>query len=158
MQGGRGIAVGFVAGLLVSGAAVLLFRDGDATSPSAESNQLIALTEQIQRLERAVARSSGGAASSPRDPETGSPAADVSEPPLSPAQQAAEERRRVEQQQAFAAADAMVDQLIQSGQMSREQSVSLNAAIERLSRDEQGRILARVSAAINRDELQVELP
>jgi hypothetical protein len=158
MQGGRGIAVGFVAGLLVSGAAVLLFRDGDGTSPSAESIQLAALTEQVQRLERAVAKSSGGAVGSLRGAESSGVAADVSEPPLSPAQQAAEEKRRVEQQQAVAAADAMVDRLIQSGQMSREQSLSLNAATEGLSRDEQGRILARISAAINRDELQIELP
>jgi hypothetical protein len=69
-----------------------------------------------------------------------------------------EATRSAAQVQAIAVADTMVDRALQSGQWTHEQAAELNMAVSRLDREEHGRILARVSAAINAGQLQVELP
>ena len=51
MQGSKGIAIGFVAGLVVAGGAVLLLRD-EAAPRVEESAQVAELNAKLDRLER----------------------------------------------------------------------------------------------------------
>jgi hypothetical protein len=60
------------------------------------------------------------------------------------------------QLQAIADADALVDLGIQSGQWSRDQQDELGAAISDLDVKEQGRIVARVSKAMNDGQLKFD--
>src|SRR6185369_8708101 len=64
MHPGKGIAIGFVAGLAVAGGAVLLLRDETVTAQ--ETARVADLDAQIQRLDQAVSRLSVLAAAAPR--------------------------------------------------------------------------------------------
>jgi hypothetical protein len=152
----KGIAIGFVAGLAVAGGAVLLLRDNMARAR--EAARIAELDEQIGQLERTVSRLSDLAM-------VGTPAAAVpanqsragaAPQPAAPAREA--NKRDATQADDIAAADAMVDQALQSGHWSREQRDELSTAVADLDVKEQGRILARISAAINAGQLQFELP
>ena len=154
MQGGKGIVFGFVAGFAVTAGAFLLLRD-DEPQYAPDAAQIAGLDAQIQRLERSVsrlsalaaARDAGGAGSNPdsyAQAHATEPAPAVAHDPI--------------QLRAVAAADGLVDAGVQSGQWTKQQALELHAAIVDLPLEEQGRIMARVSAAINADQLKVELP
>jgi len=156
MQLSKGIVIGFVAGIAVAGGTVLLLRDNAARER--EAARVAELDEQIHQLERTVSRLSDLAT-------VGKPAAAVpaslsrtaaSAPP--PAASRELNKRDATQADDIAAADAMVDLALQSGHWSRAQANELTAAVSDLDVKEQGRILARISAAINAGQLQVELP
>ena len=153
MQSGKGIAIGFVAGLAVAGGAFLLVRD--ETSRAQETARIAELDAQIQRLDQAVSRLSVLAAAAPRaaalatgERGAASPATAASSEPV---------KRDEDQAQAIAAADALVDRGLASGHWSREQANDLTVALSDLDVKEQGRIQARISMAINEGRLQPEL-
>jgi hypothetical protein len=156
MQLRWGIVAAFVAGLAVAGGAVLLLRDN--TAREQEAARIAELDAQIQRLERTASRLSdlatGGA------PVTAVPTtrSQTAASPPTPAAAREVTKHDVSQAEAIAAADAMVDQGLQSGHWSREQANELSVAVADLDVKEQGRILARISAASNAGQLQVELP
>jgi len=156
MQGGKGIAIGFVAGLAVAGGAVLLLRDEAAAPVSGEPARIAELAEQVRRLDQSVSRLAALTltARSDSDAAGASPevaVAGVSQPPVDPARQKAEAK-------ALVAATSMVDQALQMGQWTRAQQHEFNLLAENLDGDEHGRLMARIAAAINRNELQIELP
>lgn len=149
----KGIAMGFVAGFAVAAGAILLRGSGEGAGLAADSAHLAQIDERILRLERALSQLSGLVAtveskSIATSPERVSAAAASVDTARFDARQA----------QAIASAESMVDRAVNSGQWTRAQASELNAAIADLDREEQGRILARISAAINEDRLQVELP
>jgi hypothetical protein len=151
MQNAKGIVIGFAAGLAVAAGAVLLFRDQPAVLAS-DSARIAELSAQIERLERSVSRqtmSAGG--SHAATTQAGTEAASTpSEPESVPF--------RAEQQKVIASAEAFVDQAIQTGQWTRLQARELSEMTSDLPAEEQGRILARISQAINNDQIQPELP
>jgi hypothetical protein len=153
MQLGKGIAIGFIAGLAVAAGAFSILRLEDGGSRLQDDARLAVLDAQMQRLERVVSRlqriEAAGSLGAPARADAG-PARAV--PPVP------EATRSAAQVQAIAVADTMVDRALQSGQWTHEQAAELNMAVSRLDREEHGRILARVSAAINAGQLQVELP
>lgn len=152
MQLGKGIAIGFVAGLAVAFGAVLLLSDHEAERTRDEV-RLAQLDAQIERLERSLSRLSGLVVSSQTGPaEQPERVAAV----MSTAPGIA--RRDDADLRAIAAADDLVDQGLQIGQWTRQQAAALAESTANLDREEQGRILARVSAAINEGQLRVELP
>lgn len=159
MQGNKGIVIGFVAGLAAMGGAVLLFRDDSAGAGAPDGAHIARLDAQIQRLDATVNRLSalvgaGGPAASTT--AGASVAADVA--PRTPAEQAAEAERQKAAEQASVTANAMVDQALQVGQWTKAQQLEFNLVAADLDGDEHTRLLQRISAAINRDELQIELP
>jgi len=157
MHGGRGIVTGFVAGLAVMGGAVLLLRDDVTDTGAADSGRAARMEGQLQRLEEAVGRLSALAA--PGAPVSNSTAdAPPAVSPPSPAVLAEEAERKRAEARASVAANTMVDQALQAGQWTRAQQRELDLLAADLGGDEHGRLLARISAAINRDELQIELP
>jgi hypothetical protein len=150
----KGIAIGFVIGLAVAGAASLLLRDEVPRDRQAE--RIAELDAQIQRLDQSVSKLSAVVASkAPRD------AAALTNQPgdsSAPSGKSREENNRdANQAQEIAAADAMVDRGIASGLWTRAQANELTAALSDLDVKEQGRIQARISAAINEGRLQIEL-
>jgi gas vesicle protein len=154
MQAGKGIAIGFLAGLAVAGGAVLLLRD--ETSREQESARIAELDAQIQRLDQAVSRLSvlaveAPSAVAPAIVERGGAL------PVKTATSRESIKRDEDQSQAIAAADAMVDRGLESGHWSREQANDLTVALADLEVGEQGRIQARISAAINEGRLQIEM-
>ena len=152
MQLGKGIAIGFVAGLAVAFGAVLLLSDDDAEHAQ-DAVRLAQLDAQIQRLERSLSRLSGLVAAPQTVP------AELSER-VSEATAAVPviAHRDHAELQAIAAADELVDRALYTGQWTREQAAELAESAANLDREEHGRILARVSAAINEGRLAVELP
>jgi hypothetical protein len=141
------IATGFVAGLAVAGGAFLLLRD-DA-SRATELARIGELTAHVDRLESAVTKLSD-LASRPRP--AGAPVAGAA-PSKAPAQP---NEKAPNQARAIADANALVDVGLQSGRWTREQQEDLAAAITDLDVNEQSRVLARVSKAINDGQLKFD--
>jgi hypothetical protein len=148
----KGIAIAFASGFAVAIGAVLLLRD---TSHEQEGARIAELDAQIQRLDKAVSRLSvlaqeaPGALPSPTDSRRDLQA--------TPAASSEPDKHSADENQAIAEADALVDRGLVSGHWSREQADDLTAALSGLDVREQGRIQARISAAINEGKLQIDL-
>ena len=149
MQHVKWIAAGFVAGLVVAGGTFLLLRDGASREP--EQARVSELKAQVDRLESAVTKLSELAS---RPPPAGAPLAAGGAAPSKPPAQSKE--NDPDQARAIADANALVDLGIQSGHWTREQQEDLAAAITDLDVNEQGRVLARVSKAINDGQLKFD--
>jgi hypothetical protein len=147
MQQVRWIATGFVAGLAVAGGVFLLLRD-DA-SRDLEQARVGELKAQVDRLASAVTNLSMLA----HDAHTNTTASTTVQANVAVL---APQKPPPAQLQAIADADALVDLGIQSGQWSRDQQDELGAAISDLDVKEQGRILARVSKAMNDGQLKFD--
>ncbi len=153
MQAGKGIAIGFVAGLVVASGAVLLFRNEAAPHPD-EGAQVAELSSKIDRLERAMSQLSPQS----RGQSTAAAASGTSAAETAPAVDAKEERAHIEEQQrVIASADAKVEEAIQTGQWSLEQSRDLDRMTVNLPPEERRRIHTRLTAAINNDQVKVRL-
>ena len=150
MQHVKWIAAGFVAGLVVAGGAFLLLRDDASREP--ERARVSELKAQVERLESAVTKLSELASRPPpaRAPLAAAGGAAPSKPP------AQSKENDPDQARAIADANALVDLGIQSGHWTREQQEDLAAAITDLDVNEQGRVLARVSKAINDGQLKFD--
>jgi len=151
MQGSRGMVTGFVAGLAVAGGTVLLLRE-DVAPPTDVAARVVELGAQIEQLQRSVSQLSaivaGGTGNSTTQAiATGTP------PAVAPAVQPLNH----EQQRTLASAEAFVDQAIQAGQWTQHQQADLSALISGLPVEEQGRIQARISRAINADQIEPDL-
>ena len=158
MQQIKGIAAGFVAGVAVAAGPILWLRAHDDAERTEEKARIVELNAQSQRLEQAVSRLSGLVAA--RAPVAAAPAG-VSmsgAPPPTAVMLSETSGRDSAQVQEIAAADALVDRGIASGHWSQEQAIELSAAVAGMDLKERGRILARISAAINAGQLRVELP
>ena len=154
MQASKGIAIGFVAGLVVAGGAVLLLR-AEVAPRVEESAQVAELSAKLDRLERGVSQLS----SQPRGPSPAVAASSTANAEMAPAVDAKEEQARVEEQQrVIASADAQVEEAIQTGQWSLEQSRDLDRLTVNLPAEERRRIHSRITAAINNDQIKVKLP
>jgi outer membrane murein-binding lipoprotein Lpp len=153
MDASKGIAIGFVAGLVVASVAVLLLRNEAA--PSAQGSAQVAdLNAKIDRLERSVAQLS----SPTRAPSPAVAAGGIGTAETAPAVDAEEERSRLEEQQrVIATADAKVEEAIQTGQWSLEQSRELDRLTVDLPPEERRRIHTRLTAAINNDQIKLKL-
>jgi len=150
VQRGGWLASGFVAGLVVAGGAFLLLRD--EASRAQEQARDEALKAQVDRLEAAVTKLSTLANAARAGITSPLPVAAMSPP----APAAKEKDPDPAQHQAIADADAMVDLGLQSGQWTRTQQEDLGGTIAGLDVEEQGRILARVSMAINAGQLKFD--
>jgi hypothetical protein len=154
MQGSKGIAIGFVAGLVVAGGAVLLLRD-EAPPRAQESAQVADLSAKLDRLERNMSQLT----SQPRGQSPAVAAGGARSAEIAPAVDAKEERARIEEQQrVIASADATVEEAIQAGQWSLEQSRDLDRLTINLPPQERSRIHTRITAAINNDQIKVKIP
>jgi hypothetical protein len=153
MQAGKGIAIGFVAGLVVMGGAVLLLRD-EAPPPAQESAQVADLSAKIDRLERSMSQ----LASPPRGQLPAAAAGGASSAEIAPAAVKEEQTRTEELQRVIASADAKVEEAIQTGQWSLEQSRDLDRLTVDLPAEERRRIHTRLTAAINSDQIKVRMP
>jgi hypothetical protein len=145
------MVTGFVAGLVVAGGTVLLLRD-DAAPRTDDTAGIVELGAQIERLERSVSQLSaivarGAAKDAPQATAAGAPA--VVSQALQPTSD--------EQLRTLASADAFVDHAIQIGKWTQGQQADLSALMSELPVEEQGRIQARISAAINADLIKPEL-
>ena len=147
------MAAGFVAGLAVAGAAFLLLRDDAAREQ--EQARVGDLKAQVERLESAVTKLSTllNDAHASTTASANASAGVVAPQPPPPAK---EEDRNAAQRQAIAEADALVDLGLQSGRWSPQQQDELGAAIGDLDVKERGRILARVSKAINDGQIKFD--
>lgn len=147
MQNGKGVLAGFVAGLVVATGANLLLRDEPAM-PASDDARIAALAAQLDRLERGLARLAVPAAGASPDVMTA-----VS------AQPKPEESKPVtEQLHVAASAHQMVDLAIQTGQWTRAQARELAELTSDLPADERDRVMARIAAAINNDQIYPEFP
>jgi outer membrane murein-binding lipoprotein Lpp len=153
MQGSKGIAIGFVAGLVVAGGAVLLLRDAAAPRVD-DSAQVAELSAKLDRLERSLSQLSSQA----RAPSTAVAASDTSSAAIAPAVVKEDQARLEEQQRVIASADAKVEEAIQTGQWSLEQSRDLDRLTVNLPAEERRRIHTRITAAINSDQIKVKMP
>ena len=153
MQGSKGIAIGFVAGLVVAGGAVLLLRDAAAPRVD-DSAQVAELSAKLDRLERSLSQLS----SQTRAPSTAVAASDTSSAAIAPAVVKEDQARLEEQQRVIASADAKVEEAIQTGQWSLEQSRDLDRLTVNLPAEERRRIHTRLTAAINSDQIKVRMP
>jgi hypothetical protein len=154
MQAGKGIAIGFVAGLVVASGAVLLLRD-DASPRAEDSARVADLSAKIDRLERSVSQLS----MQPRGPSAAVAASGTSSAETAPPVDAKQEQARIEEQQrVIASADAKVEEALQTGQWSLEQSRDLERLTVNLPPEERRRIHTRITAAINNDQIKVKLP
>jgi hypothetical protein len=153
MQSSTGIVIGFVAGLVVSGGAVLLLREPAAPLKD-ESARVGELGTKIERLERSVSLLSSNLRSLAENPAFRGDQVAAGAPNASAARTA--EVPTVEQRRVIESADALVDQAIQLGQWTQGQQADLSALTAGLPVQEQGRIQARVSAAINNDQIRFE--
>ena len=153
MRTASGIAAGFVAGFAVAGGAFLMLRD--STARTREEERIAQLDVEIQRLESEVSRLSALAPAAAAARPVG-PRHVVAQPATAASRDGTDDE--AEQARAINSADALVDRAIQSGQWTHEQAKELVAATAGLPAKEQGRIHARISAAINAGQLQVELP
>ena len=153
MKQGKWMVAGFVVGLAVAGGASLLLRDDAAREQ--EQARVGELKAQVERLESAVTKLStllneahvSTAVST--NPSTAGAAPQT-------ALLSTEKERNPTQLQAIAEADALVDLGLQSGRWTRQQQDELGAAIGDLDVKEQGRILARVSKAINDGQVKFD--
>jgi outer membrane murein-binding lipoprotein Lpp len=152
MQAGKGIAIGFVAGLVVAGGAVLLLRD-EASPRVEESAQVAELSAKLDRLERGMSQLSLQARAQPPAAAIGTSGAEIA-----PAVVKEEQARVEEQQRVIASADARVEEAIQTGQWSLEQSRDLDRLTVDLPAEERRRIHTRITAAINNDQIKVKMP
>jgi hypothetical protein len=153
MQASKGIAIGFVAGLVVMGGAVLLLRD-EAPPRAQESAQMADLSAKIDRLERSMSQlSSQPRGQSPAVAAGGTPSTEIA-----PAVVKEEQARIEEQKRVIASADAKVEEAIQTGQWSLEQSRDLDRLTVDLPPEERRRIHTRITAAINNDQINVKVP
>jgi outer membrane murein-binding lipoprotein Lpp len=141
----------FVAGLVVAGGTVLLLRD-DAAPPTDVAARVVELGAQIERLERSVSQLSAIVARG-----TGNSAAQAVATGTTTVVAPAIQPMNDEQQRTLASAEAFVDQAIQAGQWTQHQQADLSALISELPVEEQGRIQARISKAINADQIKPEL-
>jgi hypothetical protein len=154
MQASKGIAIGFVAGLVVTGGAVLLLRD-EAPPRAEKSAQLAELSAKVDRLERSLSQ----LASQPRGQSPAVAVGGARSAEIAPAVDAKEERARIEEQQrVIASADATVEEAIQTGQWSLEQSRDLDRLTINLPPEERRRIHTRITAAINSDQIKIKMP
>src|SRR6478736_6207326 len=147
----KGIAVGFIAGLAVAGDAFLLLRDH---SRAEEAKEVGALKVQVDRLESALTELQ---AMSNRPQQAAAPdstSRNIAMPPTP----ATPKDKTPEQVRAIAEAETLVEQGLQSGHWSMEQANELSLAVADLDAKEQGRILARVSAAINAGQMRFDPP
>lgn len=152
MQANKGIAIGFVAGLVVASGAVLLLRNDAAPRPD-DSAQVAELSAKIDRLERDMSQlSEQPHGQSPAVAANGTGSADVA-----PAVAKEDQARIEEQQRVIASADAKVEEAIQAGQWSLEQSRDLDRLTVNLPAEERRRIHTRITAAINSDQVKVKL-
>lgn len=147
----KGIATGFMAGLAVAGLAVLVLRD-DARGEQ-DRARAGALKAQVDRLESEVTK-----LSTLVNEARSSTTASNRVPPgvAAPQAPAASKERNQAQVQALADADALVELGFQSGRWTPAQQAELSAAVTELDVQEQGRILARVTKAINDGQLQFD--
>jgi len=152
MQASKGIAIGFVAGLVVAGGAVLLLRD-EAPPRADDGAQVAELSAKIDRLERSMSQQS----SQPRDPSPAVAASSTTSAEAAPAVVKEDLARLEEQQRAIVTADAKVEEAIQTGQWSLEQSRELDRLTANLPAEEQRRIHTRITAAINNDQVKVKM-
>lgn len=154
MQRIKGMVAGFVAGLAFAAGAVFLMRDPDVAS-QLPAGDIAALTAEVRRLELTVSELSGHVRAQAR---SSSPAAATADAPvMAQESRSSKPAPTPEQVQAIATADALVDRGLQSGQWTRAQAAELHAVLAELDGAEGARIMARISAAINEDQLQVEL-
>jgi hypothetical protein len=144
------MVTGFVAGLVVAGGTVLLLRD-DAAPPTDNAARIVELGAQIERLEHSVSQLSAIVTRGMGNSATQA-VATVTTPAVAPATQPMSD----EQQRTRASADAFVDQAIQTGQWTQHQEADLSALMSDLPVEEQGRIQARISKAINADQIKPE--
>jgi hypothetical protein len=142
---GKGIAIGFVAGLAVAGGAFLVLRDD--TAAEREAARIAELDAHIQRLDQTVATLSERVAME----RASYPAAVVTARTASPPAVA-----ETDHASEIAEADAMVDLGLQSGHWTRQQQDDLGVAIADLDVAEQGRIKARIAKAINDGQLKFD--
>jgi len=153
MHASKGIAIGFVAGIVVASVAFLLLRN-EAVPSAQGSAQVADLNAKIDRLERSMAQLS----SQTRLQSQAVTASGTSTPETAPAVDAKEEKARVEEQQRLiASADAKVEEAIQAGQWSLEQSRELDRLTVDLPPEERRRIHTRITAAINNDQVKLKL-
>lgn len=153
MQASKGIAIGFVAGLVVMGGTVLLLRD-EAPPRAQESAQVADLSAKIDRLERSMSQLS----SQPRGQSPAVAAGGTRSAEIAPAVVKEEQARIEEQELVVASADAKVEEAIQTGQWSLEQSRDLDRLTADLPPEERRRIHTRITAAINSDQIKVKMP
>lgn len=149
MSPGKGMVLGFAAGLAVAGGAVLVLRDDTALEQ--QTARIESLELEVQRLGGTVSRLTDSLAAVTR----AAPVASAAQPTATTAADAPPARDTT-QMAAIAEADALVDQGLQSGHWSRRQADELGEAVAHLDVKEQGRILARVAAAINAGEMQMD--
>jgi hypothetical protein len=147
----RGVALGFVAGLAVAGGAFFLLRD--PLTNAREAKRIAELDAHIGQLDQSLARLAERVAMD--GPGTPVPAL----APSSSTAAIADEHAKPAASQAgdIAEADQLVDLGLQSGHWSRRQRDELEAAIADLDVTEQGRIKARIAAAINAGEVQMDM-
>ena len=150
MSPGTGMAIGFAAGLALAGGAILLLRDDAALER--QTARIAQLETQVQQLGGHVSKLAEVLSSGPD-----AAAVAANNPPRAVATPAPVPARDGTQPAAIAEADALVDQGLQSGHWSRQQADELSDVVAHLDVKEQGRIQARISAAINAGELQVDL-
>jgi hypothetical protein len=154
MKDGKGIVIGFVVGIAVAGGAILLLRDEPAVAGTVDAARIGELDAQIQRLEQSVSRLTAlTLAANPGVAETTREAGAAVQPPVP-----VDPEREKSEPKALVTATAMVDQGLQTGQWTRAQQRELDLVAADLQGDEYMRLMARIAAAVNRDELQVELP
>ena len=153
MQQGKWMVAGFVAGLAVAGGASLLLRDDAAREQ--EQARVGELKAQVERLESAVTKLSTLIYDAHVSTAVSTDSSTAGAAPQT-ALLSTEKERNPTQPQAIAEADAMVDLGLQSGRWTRQQQDELGAAIGDLDVKEQGRILARVSKAINDGQVKFD--
>jgi hypothetical protein len=137
------IAVSITFAFLGTLAAVLLYdREAPATPPVANQQEMF---ERLDRLERAIIQL--GAQAQP-EPATG-PAVEILTPPLPTPQNDA-------RQSAIRTGNEIVDRAVGAAHWTVEDAAELAAASISLDGVSRNELFARVSAAINADQLQVD--
>ncbi len=150
MSFGKGMAIGFAAGLVVASGAVFFLRDDSVREQ--QTARIASLELEVQQLSGTMSKLTEAiAAGANVEPVASTP------PPAAPNAAAPAPTRDAAQAAAIAEADALVDQGLQSGHWSRQQADELGEAVAHLDVKEQGRIQARVAAAINAGEMQMDL-
>jgi type IV secretory pathway VirB10-like protein len=138
------IAVGFSLAFLGTLAAILLYqRQPDAPAPAAAADPQV--IERLDRLENAIIQL--GARSKPDDPAA--PVLEGQTPPLPTPQDEA-------RQSAIRAGNEVVDAAVGAARWSLDDAAALQAATRSLGGADRAAVYARVSAAINADQLSVD--
>ena len=151
MSSSKGIVAGFAAGLAVAGGAVLLLRNGAPMAEVPDNAQVAELRAEVGRLHESVRRLSEVVASGTSKAGNAPAPAPAAQPAS-----AVDTILSTEQQQALATATQMVDQALLSRRWTRSQQAELMVASAGLGAEERGALMARVMAAVNRNELIVE--